>query len=147
MIKRRIGIAVAVVLLFIVLGLAGCGNKESPQERIKRICGVDIPADAIIDYDYFDQSLKSDFVQYTVFILDEKATEFLESNSFENCLYCGEHEKDLAFLNHVATEYLPDWGKSHLFKKFETDGIDSGIQAMAFYFTDTNKLVIVAYAW
>lgn len=82
MIKNKIGIAIAVMMLLSVFGLAGCSS--NPVKGIEYYLDFKLPTDMKVLYNY----QPTGFIQggrqpkYTVFQLQERPNSFLSENGF-----------------------------------------------------------------
>jgi hypothetical protein len=81
---------VFILIFFLCVGLTGCVTRNETLERIKYFCGVNIPEEAQIVYNFIDSSFggQGHGPQYTVFNFEEEPTDFFTSDfSYGGKLY------------------------------------------------------------
>lgn len=79
-----------ILIFFLCIGLTGCVNGNEAQERIKYFCGVNIPEEAQLVYNFIDSSFggQGHGPQYTVFSFEDEPTDFFTSDfSYGGKLY------------------------------------------------------------
>ncbi|MDR1093219.1 MAG: hypothetical protein LBL66_03635 [Clostridiales bacterium] len=148
--KRYIAIAIAVVVVAVLpwyrLLLYG---KETPTERIERICGIELPEEMDIEYDYYTLGGLGEVTAYSVFHLKKEPTEFLNEYSFGDAdNYDFENEfttaldrirriKGKTTVKVIPSEYYPDWESGYSCKGSSYYG------HCALYFPNTLRLVVL----
>ncbi|MDR1093220.1 MAG: hypothetical protein LBL66_03640 [Clostridiales bacterium] len=144
--KRYIAIAIAVVVVAVLpwyrLLLYG---KETSTERIERVCGIELPKEMDMEYDYYNKAFHGDFTSYTVFQLKEEPTWFLNVHSFlsKETEY---HIENILRNHKIPKKYYPDEENECLVKEFmprDKNGRYNGVYVLAFYFPDTAKFIFL----
>jgi len=140
--KKLILILLSGIIICTLFSFTACGNKETPAERIERICGIELPEDMEVEYNYYCQAFQGDFTQYTVFKLEEEPIDFLKNNDFSDKSVINDTFED-KFVGSISKEYYPNWEKEHSDKFFKLVGKYSGVDASALYFPDTLNLIFL----
>lgn len=128
-IKKLLTIGLALLLMLCMgVNLVGCSKEREEKyarKRITRKFDVEVPKDAKMAYNFFEDSFQ-DWTGYTVFTFDSEPTDWLNNGNFFK-------EKDEDFEQHfngfldawhwcpVPEEYFPDFENPYYWKENGTN--------------------------
>ena len=138
--KKFVYLWIALIVIFL---FSAC--VKTPQERIERICGIELPEGMEVEFHYTYSSFSAPDGLYTIFKLKEEPIEFLSNFTLKEKMgTTTESHFDNYLAGHVAKEYFPKWENNY----FRVEGITniatieiSSIEVL--YFPDTLELIFL----
>ena len=109
--KKFVYLWIALIIIFL---FSACGNNRTPQERIERICGIELPEGMEVIFHYTYDSVSGPDGLYTIFKLKEEPTHFLSKFTLKEKMGpTSEKDFDYSLAGHVDKEYYPKWENNY----------------------------------
>jgi hypothetical protein len=138
--KKKFMITVFAAVLLGCL-LSSCGGKETPAERIERICDIELPKEMEAVYEHIEpHGFTGMPSQFTIFKVKERPEEFLNNDTF-SFLAGRDHGFEKGFDGRISAydvpeKYYPNWETQYLYH------MPNPTMLLMVYFEETLTLMV-----